>query len=310
MAITAVHNAGIIHRDIKPENLLLDGCGNLQLTDFGVAKFDDKNACKSTSGPHGYMSPEIYASGHFHGRPADIFALGVTLHELTIGSRPFEGVAIKAYATSRKGHLEPRPADSAVAAIVSSAHASSANASAAISISKEFILSPDSRLLRRSRPANGDARAQHQHQGLKQLAAGGSALHEEGNTDREASMSGEGNDVRHALSLRTLEHANLSKQCRSFIASCLRLRQSERLAYHGHDELYDHPWLRGVDWDGMKTKRVIPPLQVDRTKLNRDTRDFSTENLNNHFNAQGVNSKDDKHFREYNYNTSVQREGV
>ena len=302
MAITAIHNAGIIHRDIKPENLLLDGRGNLQLTDFGVAKFDDNDTCKSTSGTHGYMSPEIYASGHLHGRPADIFALGVTLHELTMGSRPFEGAAIKAYATSGKshGHLRTRADTAAVSAVMGNF----ASTSVPMSVSKELVCSPDKRLQPRGKPASGGSEAR-QHQELRQLAVGGSMLHEDGNTDREASLSTEGNDVHQALSLRNLEHSHLSKQCRNFIASCVHLRQSERLAYHGHDELYDHAWLRGIDWEGVKAKRLSPPLQVDLTKLNRDTRDFSTENLHNHFNAPYVCDKDNRHFREYVYNTRL-----
>ncbi len=306
VAINAVHDAGIIHRDIKPENLLLDGQGHLQLTDFGVAKFDDNNTCKSTSGTHGYMSPEIYASGHLHGRPADIFAMGVTLHELTIGSRPFEGAAVKEYATARRRHSrQGAHADTAPAsAVISNGASASASASVHMSISRESVYSPDSRLLRRGRLANGGVDAR-QHQELKQLARGGSVLHEDGNTDREASISTEGNDVRQALSLRTLEHSSLSRQCRNFIASCVHLRQSERLAYHGYDELYDHAWLRGLDWEGLKEQRLSPPLQVDRTKLNRDTRDFSAENLNNHFNAPDISAKDNRHFREYIYNIRV-----
>ena len=166
------------------------------------------------------------------------------------------------------------------------------------------MYSPDKRPLRRCKPASGgnDTR---QYQELKHLAAGGSMLHEDGNTDREAGISTEGCDVNHALSLRNLEQSNLSKQCRNFIASCVHLRQSERLAYHGHDELYDHAWLRGLDWEGVKTKRLSPPLQVDHTKLNCDTRDFSTENLHNHFNAPHVCEKDNRYFREYVYNTRL-----
>lgn len=34
-----LHNAGVIYRDLKPENILLDGDLNLQLIDFGLAKW-------------------------------------------------------------------------------------------------------------------------------------------------------------------------------------------------------------------------------------------------------------------------------
>ena len=55
---------------------------------------EDKNVsgCRSTSGTHGYMAPEIYryATSHEHGFAVDWFALGVCLHELVTGRRPFE----------------------------------------------------------------------------------------------------------------------------------------------------------------------------------------------------------------------------
>ena len=295
MAITAVHEAGIIHRDIKPENLLLDCKGNLQLTDFGVAKFDDKSTCKSTSGTHGYMSPEIYASGHLHGRQADIFAMGVTMHELVLGSRPFEGSAIKAYATSAKRHGNH-----------SSQRNSTISPGSKENNSKGVSFSPD-RLVRLDN-AGGVADGSLV---MKPLVAGAVLAPEDGNTDREASMNivqtnSESKSERRALSLRTLEHSNLSRQCKGFITAALKLEQTERLAYHGYDELYNHAWLRGIDWNGIKTKKVIPPLQVDRTKLNRDTRDFSTENLNNHYNAGTITSKDDIYFREYEYNSKAE----
>src|SRR5262245_14806594 len=34
------HSLGVLHHDIKPSNLLLDTCGSVWVTDFGLAKVD------------------------------------------------------------------------------------------------------------------------------------------------------------------------------------------------------------------------------------------------------------------------------
>lgn len=59
--------------------------------------------CHSTSGTHGYLAPEVYANTHAHGPGADYFALGVTLHELLVCSRPFDAAAIRHAGTDRGG---------------------------------------------------------------------------------------------------------------------------------------------------------------------------------------------------------------
>ena len=40
-ALAYAHQRGVLHRDIKPPNLILDPLGNIWITDFGLAKFDD-----------------------------------------------------------------------------------------------------------------------------------------------------------------------------------------------------------------------------------------------------------------------------
>src|SRR5262249_46838003 len=37
-ALEYAHQLGVVHRDIKPANLLVDGRGNLWVTDFGLAR--------------------------------------------------------------------------------------------------------------------------------------------------------------------------------------------------------------------------------------------------------------------------------
>jgi WD40 repeat protein/serine/threonine protein kinase len=75
---------GILHRDIKPSNLLLDGTGNVWVTDFGLAKAasdsDDLTHTGDIVGTLRYMAPERF-SGKGDLR-SDVYSLGLTLYEL------------------------------------------------------------------------------------------------------------------------------------------------------------------------------------------------------------------------------------
>ena len=84
------HFYKIIHRDIKPENLVLDSKGYVHITDFGIAKIQQTNNHKETSGTPGYMSPEVLC-GQNHTIAVDYFALGVMGYEFMLGVRPYLG---------------------------------------------------------------------------------------------------------------------------------------------------------------------------------------------------------------------------
>jgi serine/threonine protein kinase len=79
-----VHANNILHRDIKPENLVLDERGYVRITDFGIAKYHQKENSNETSGTPGYMSPEVI-SGQNHTFACDYFALGVIAYECMNG---------------------------------------------------------------------------------------------------------------------------------------------------------------------------------------------------------------------------------
>jgi serine/threonine-protein kinase len=101
-ALAATHAEGIVHRDLKPDNVMLvadeeaPGGERVKLLDFGIARFVDSMDPAITSpnavvGTVAYMSPE-QCEGHAGvGAAADVYALGVMLHELLAGAPPFEG---------------------------------------------------------------------------------------------------------------------------------------------------------------------------------------------------------------------------
>jgi serine/threonine protein kinase len=84
------HENGIIHRDIKPSNILLDLNAQPKIGDFGLArpierKIEEGEEIFGT--PH-YTAPEVVDSPHSVDYRADIFSVGVLLHELLTGKLP------------------------------------------------------------------------------------------------------------------------------------------------------------------------------------------------------------------------------
>ncbi len=86
--VAAAHDRGVLHCDLKPANIMIDGQGNVRITDFGIATVIDA-AERGFAGTPQYMAPE-----QFEGRPAsirtDIYSLGLVLFELLTGRRAIE----------------------------------------------------------------------------------------------------------------------------------------------------------------------------------------------------------------------------
>jgi serine/threonine protein kinase len=87
--LAAAHDRGVIHRDLKPANIMLDGQGQVRITDFGLAGFAER-VRDVRSGTPAYMAPEQKAGKEVTVR-SDIYALGLVLHEVFTGKRPSEG---------------------------------------------------------------------------------------------------------------------------------------------------------------------------------------------------------------------------
>ncbi|HVJ83032.1 MAG TPA: serine/threonine-protein kinase, partial [Planctomycetia bacterium] len=110
-AVQHAHQKGIIHRDLKPGNILVtevDGRPTPKVIDFGVAKAIESDLTDTSIFEDGaivgtplYMSPEQADAGATDvDTRADVYALGVVLYELLVGSPPIDGKAFKRAAVS------------------------------------------------------------------------------------------------------------------------------------------------------------------------------------------------------------------
>jgi serine/threonine-protein kinase len=108
LAIDFVHQRGVVHRDLKPANIMLGNFGEAYVLDWGLAKFSHADELDRSTpsfdspqgdtfrtqlgdiyGTPGYMAPEQLAGKSVDAR-ADVYALGVIVHQLLVASYPDE----------------------------------------------------------------------------------------------------------------------------------------------------------------------------------------------------------------------------
>ena len=97
-ALSYMHRRGVAHLDIKPDNILVDREGHLFVADFGVSALvtgiGDRHHTQRFRGTPLFAAPE--ALDGVVGRPADMWATGVTLYAMIFGCLPFLGDSISA----------------------------------------------------------------------------------------------------------------------------------------------------------------------------------------------------------------------
>ena len=173
-----IHSKNIIHRDIKPENLVCDLNGYIRITDFGVAKKNEKDNSSETSGTPGYMAPEVMLLSN-HSFPVDFYAIGIIGFEFCFGFRPYLG-------RSRKEIRD-------------------------LIVSRQVKINDD--------------------------------------------------DIPDDWSLESAD----------FINKLIERKESKRLGFkEGIKELMEHKWMKDIDWNAMKEKKIISPFLPDRNKDNFD----------------------------------------
>jgi serine/threonine-protein kinase len=101
-ALAHAHARNVVHRDVKPSNILVAQNGRIKVLDFGVAKRIGPDASDKTTqslslsergsvaGTLAYMAPE-QLQGQQATAQTDVWSIGVVLHELATGERPFRG---------------------------------------------------------------------------------------------------------------------------------------------------------------------------------------------------------------------------
>jgi len=103
-ALQYVHGRHLVHRGVKPSNILQCSRG-LVLSELGIVYGDDlrdgsrraASAPKETAepGPARYMAPELLEPPYRAGPPSDLYALGITWHEMLVGSPPGAGAFVE-----------------------------------------------------------------------------------------------------------------------------------------------------------------------------------------------------------------------
>ena len=103
------HRHGIVHRDIKAANVIVSDTGVPRITDFGLARIEDRSritAPGSVLGTVDCMAPEQLL-GEDADRRTDIWALGILFYEMIAGRNPF--VRATAKETMRAIVEQPAP---------------------------------------------------------------------------------------------------------------------------------------------------------------------------------------------------------
>jgi eukaryotic-like serine/threonine-protein kinase len=99
-ALGTAHGRGLVHRDVKPANVLVTNDGVVKVADFGIARALGDGSSRLTTtgavmGTARYLAPEQLRDEPVDAR-ADVYALGLLLHQCCTGDLPFgDGSAVE-----------------------------------------------------------------------------------------------------------------------------------------------------------------------------------------------------------------------
>jgi serine/threonine protein kinase len=101
----------LVHRDVSPHNIMVGMDGVSRLTDFGVAKAEDRlthTRDGQVKGKLAYMAPEQASAGTADAR-SDLFSMGIILWECLTGRRLFRADSTAATLNKLLHEVVPKP---------------------------------------------------------------------------------------------------------------------------------------------------------------------------------------------------------
>ncbi len=115
-ALEAVHEKGLVHRDLKPANIMLKLAKDhgkfvdwLKLIDFGLAR-DHGQQTTIAEGTPEYVAPETLQQQPVT-PSSDLYALGVILHEMLTGQRPYQASSVNVMVSQHVNAAVPHVRD-------------------------------------------------------------------------------------------------------------------------------------------------------------------------------------------------------
>jgi len=107
--LAAAHEKGVLHRDLKPANIMIDGRGQVRITDFGLARLAESGAgTGEISGTPAYMAPEQLARGETTIQ-SDLYSLGLILYELFTGQAVHQSGSVQEVMRSHRDSTLTQP---------------------------------------------------------------------------------------------------------------------------------------------------------------------------------------------------------
>lgn len=137
LALAALHDSGLVHHDVKPAHLLRDDTGRYRLIDLGLARSRSMEP-GPVRGTLAYLSPEALAG--VSDPTVDLFALGVTGHELLSGRLPYDATTVQQVVVAMRAPRRPLDGPRAIVEVIEAlmAHSAAQRPSRAALVAEEL----------------------------------------------------------------------------------------------------------------------------------------------------------------------------